>query len=283
MELNREQTTIFQNLFDRRELIVRVDSLLKLKESVKESKKLAVIEQDLAIAKNIQLSTMPSSIPELDSMKIAVRYIPMESIGGDFYSFHVLADNKIGILLTDVTGHGIPAALIASMLKIVSTILAEYAETPALFLTEMNRMLTGNMGDHFITAVYIFIDTKNKRLLHANAGHEPVIILKRNKRIIIEESPKGRIIGLTKDNDIELSDSEIESGDRIILFTDCIVEAYNDNKIMFGTDSFKNAIFNTIDMNTEESSDYLLNVLKEWIGKKEKFDDDFSLIIVDIK
>ena len=268
--------------FDRRELVARVDNLLMLKESVRESIKLANIEVELGIARNIQLSTMPLSIPELDSMKIAVRYIPMESIGGDFYNFHVQSDNSIGILLTDVTGHGIPAALIASMLKIVSSILADYAGTPEVFLSEMNRMLTGNMGDHFLTALYVFIDSGKRLILHANAGHEPVLILKRNRKIINEDNPRGRIIGLSKDGNMELSSLDLESEDRIVLFTDCITEAFNSRHEQFGLESFKKAILETAEMDAEECADYLFNVVEMWTGRK-KFDDDFSLIIVDMK
>jgi len=269
--------------FNKLELFARVKNLLMLKESVRESIKLANIEVELDIARKIQLSTMPSSIPELDSMNIAVRYKPMESIGGDFYSFHVLSDNTIGILLADVTGHGIPAALIASMLKIVSTILSEYAETPSIFLSEMNRMLTGNMGDHFLTAVYVFIDSEKRLFLHANAGHEPVIILKREQKIIIEDNPKGRMIGLTKNFEIGSSSIALESEDRIILFTDCITEAINEKDEMLGIESFKEAILETSGMSANESADFLYSAIEDWTGQNKKFKDDFSLIIIDMK
>ncbi len=269
--------------FDKRELLVRVNSLLMLKESVQESKKLQSIEQELNTAQRIQIATMPSTIPEFDSMKIAVRYFPMKSIGGDFYTFHVLSKNQIGILLSDVTGHGIPAALIASMLKLVSNMLFEHAKDPKRFLSEMNRMLAGNMGDQFLTAVYFYIDAGDKKFLHANAGHQPVIILKRTEGIIIEDNPQGRMIGLSIDNNIELSGFGLDAQDRIILFTDCITEAFNSNKEMFGIESFKKAIIKTIGMDTEECADYLLAALEDWTGEKGKFADDLSLIIVDIQ
>ena len=269
--------------FDKRELFARVNNHLMLKHSIHESIKLAGIEVELNLARKIQRSTMPSSIPELDSIEIAVRYIPMESIGGDFYNFHVPSGDSIGILLTDVTGHGIPAALIASMLKVVSNILVEYADKPDRFLAEMNRMLTGNMGDQLLTATYVFVDGKNRRFLHANAGHEPVIILRRKKGIVIEDNPRGRIVGLDKINNIELSDIAIDSGDRIILYTDCITEAFNSKREMLGLENFKKAILETIKMDANECADYILNLLEEWTDKKEKYDDDFSLIVVDIK
>ncbi len=269
--------------FDVRELMVRVETLIMLKESVNESKKLANIEQELSIARAIQFSTMPENLPAVNGLDIAVRYIPMESVGGDFYSFQVPSDDMLGILLTDVSGHGVPAALIASMLKIVSNMLIKYADNPGTYLSEMNRILTGNMGNQFLTAVYVFIDVKSRVMLHANAGHEPVLVFKRNNNTLIEDNPKGRIMGWLKDDNIDQSVVALDPGDRIILFTDCITESFNSQRELFGLDSFKKLITDTGHLNPEDCADRFISDLENWTGKKGKFDDDFSLIVIDIQ
>ena len=115
-----------------------------------------------------------------------------------------------------------------------------------------------------------------------NAGYEPIILFKRSIGSIMEDNPRGRIIGLTKDDDFGLSSTPLDSGDRILLFTDCITEALNSDEKQFGIDSFKIAILETADMDAEECADFLLLELEKWTGRKI-FHDDCSLIVIDIK
>jgi len=107
----------------------------------------------------------------LTGLDIAARYLPMSAVAGDFYDFLFIDEKRIGILIADVTGHGIPAALIASMLKVAFAAQAHHANDPACVLAGLNRALCGKFEEHFVTAAYLFIDLENYLLRYSAAGH----------------------------------------------------------------------------------------------------------------
>jgi len=107
----------------------------------------------------------------LTGLDIAARYLPMSAVAGDFYDFLFIDEKRIGILIADVTGHGIPAALIASMLKVAFAAQAHHANDPACVLAGLNRALCGKFEEHFVTAAYLFIDLQNYLLRYSAAGH----------------------------------------------------------------------------------------------------------------
>src|SRR3989442_4292610 len=111
--------------------------------------RLFAIGKELEIARRIQSSILPQSVPILAGLEIAARYVPMSAVAGDFYDFLVLDERHIGILVADVTGHGVPAALIASMLKVAFAGQTAHAEEPASVLAGLNRALCGKFEEHF--------------------------------------------------------------------------------------------------------------------------------------
>lgn len=120
--------------------------------------RLLAIDKELEIARRIQSSTLPQSVPTLAGLEIAARYVPMSAVAGDFYDFLYIDEKRVGILVADVTGHGVPAALIASMLKVAFAGQAAHARDPARVLTGLNRSLCGKFDAHFVTAAYLFVD-----------------------------------------------------------------------------------------------------------------------------
>ncbi|PKL36223.1 MAG: histidine kinase [Spirochaetae bacterium HGW-Spirochaetae-1] len=268
--------------FDKRELLARVGTLITLKESVRESRRLLSIEQELDVARRIQLSTIPNVIPAVDGVRIAARYIPMDRIGGDFYDFHAIDKTKLGVLITDVAGHGVPAALIASMVKIIFYMQKSIYHDSALFLQEMNGILAGNIENTFLTAAYIFFDLGRGVMSYANAGHMPVILHRRSAENLMHLKPRGKMIGWLKDISLEVMDLGIKSGDRIILYTDGITEANNEAREMYGMERFSEFVISCAGMGPEEMLDLLMQVLSEWTGEKEFLDDDVTIVVVDI-
>jgi phosphoserine phosphatase RsbU/P len=120
--------------------------------------RLLAINKELEIARRIQFSTLPQIVPALTGLEIVARYSPMSAVAGDFYDFLYVDDQRVGILIADVTGHGVPAALIASMLKVAFAGQAANAHDPAQVLTGLNRALWGKFEEHFVTAAYLFVD-----------------------------------------------------------------------------------------------------------------------------
>jgi two-component system sensor histidine kinase ChiS len=130
--------------FNRYELTARINTQLILKKALNEKEQLINIEEDIEIAKQIQKNTI-SDLPDSNNFfSIASRFIPMKDVGGDYCGFHNIAKDKLGIFITDVNGHGIQAALIASMIKIIFSSLDPLAKTPSQFITEFNRIMMRN-------------------------------------------------------------------------------------------------------------------------------------------
>src|SRR3984957_12728784 len=128
---------------------------------------LQTIKGEMDTARQIQLSILPREVPAIKGLDIAARYIPMTSVAGDFYDFLPIDEKRIGILVADVSGHGMPAALISSMLKIALDGQKPCASDPARVLAGLNNALCGKFKGHFVTAVYVVIDTEKQSILYA--------------------------------------------------------------------------------------------------------------------
>ncbi len=268
--------------FDRHELLARVGTLLTLKEAVNESRKLVSIEQELEIARMIQLSTVPEELPEVNGASIAARYIPMEQIGGDFYDFNVYENGAISVIVTDVSGHGVPAALVASMVKIIFSMQKGLAADVLSFLNEMNVILRGNMANAFVTAIYGYIDPEKRKFIYANAGHVPLLYYRKKSNSFRFLKPRGRIIGWLDDIRLDKTEVDVDSGDRIILVTDGVVENFAESGEMCGYGRLRDMAMEKRDLAGDEFIQSLLGALIDWAGGRENIRDDITIVVIDI-
>ena len=140
------------------------------------ARQLFTIRKELETARQIQLSILPSEIPKIEGLDIAARYVPMTAVAGDFYDLIVVDEKRIGILAADVSGHGMPATLIASMLKIAFSAQATHADHPAQLLLGLNQSLCGKFQHQYVTAAYLFVDMEKQTMTYAGAGHPPLAI-----------------------------------------------------------------------------------------------------------
>src|SRR5258708_12564656 len=123
--------------------------------------------------------------PDSPNFRVAARYIPMTSVAGDFYDFIVSNDKQVGLLIADVSGHGVPAALIASMVKLAATSQRDNATDPSSLLSGMNAALCGNTQNQFVTAAYVHLDSDLPALRYSAAGHPPMPLLPHRQLILI--------------------------------------------------------------------------------------------------
>ncbi len=268
--------------FDKRELMARVDMLLTLKEAVSKNNRLESLHKELEIARRIQYSILPDKLPDLPGLDIQVAYKPMDLIGGDFYDYHYTDNRRIGILVADVSGHGIPASLIASMVKIAFYMQALLYDQPDKLLMNIHNTLYGKCETHFVAASYVYIDLDRMKLLHSNAGHSPLIILKKNTGEIITIKSKGKILGVFPIVNCEVKEIDIESGDRVILFTDCVTETRNISGEYFGDERFYEYVKNNADKSAEIFTHGIETHLAQWSGNKGLFEDDLTVVVTDI-
>ncbi len=138
-------------------------------------RRLLSIETELETARQIQSSILPASVPEVANLRVAASYHPMTSVAGDFYQF-VRTDNQhLGILVADVSGHGIAAALISSMIKVAMQSVAVHAHDPAQVLGGLNRILSSEARGQLASAAYVWIDIEEGKALYSAAGHPPLL------------------------------------------------------------------------------------------------------------
>ncbi|MBN2161293.1 MAG: SpoIIE family protein phosphatase [Spirochaetes bacterium] len=268
--------------FDKTELLSRVKTLIRMKKTGEENKKLTSIKQEMALARTIHLATLPKQIPRGQGLEIAVKYIPTQIIGGDYYDFHEIGGGRIGAFIADISGHGVPAALLASMFKITFYMLKDMADAPIRLMNEMNRILTGNIENQFATAGYVLVDREKMKLCYTRCGHEPLILFRKKNNDIMEFTPAGRLIGYAPESNCEVAEADLQLGDRIILYTDGITEVYNKDREIFNSDFLKNTIVRCRDLSGAEFAESLTGTLRRWHGLDEDFEDDVTMVVLDI-
>jgi hypothetical protein len=248
-------------------------------------RRLAAISQELATARQIQASLLPKQAPRISGMAMAARYLPMTEVAGDIYDFVKLDDHRQGILIADVSGHGVPAALIASMVKGAFRAQIESIENPERVLDGMNRILTGQLDLQFVTAICIYIDMTTGTLRYSGAGHPPLLIQQKDSNQCISLQQNGLFLGQFTDATYSSAERLLATGDRILLYTDGILEATNANDEEFGENSLYEFLAQHGELPAENFADALLAAVGDWtnLGRDESLDDDLTLIVIDIQ
>ncbi|HEY0512269.1 MAG TPA: SpoIIE family protein phosphatase, partial [Thermoanaerobaculia bacterium] len=157
--------------------------------------RLTEIRQELATARAIQESILPGEAPRIPGLDVAFRYLPAAEVAGDFYEFLPGEGRRLGILVADVSGHGVPAALVASMLKVAVAAQAAHVASPGRVLSEINAIFHGKLKNQFITALYVYLDLENGSLTAASAGHPPPLVWRQGSRQVEELPPGGVVLG----------------------------------------------------------------------------------------
>lgn len=243
-----------------------------------QEQRLGLIQQELQIAQRIQNSLLPTDLPNKQCFRIAARYLPMTSVAGDFYDFIIPDEQHVGILLADVSGHGVPAALIASMVKLAVAGQATNADKPAELLRAMNTSLCGNTQGQFVTAAYLYLSASGKRMYYAAAAH-PAMYLLRNRDVhrVVEN---GLMLGAFPSAAYTEISQALQPGDRFLLYTDGILEAGNADGEEYGSDRLAELLLTTAGMNENKAADLIVSQVQSWAASQE---DDLTVIVCDYK
>jgi sigma-B regulation protein RsbU (phosphoserine phosphatase) len=243
------------------------------------AQQLKVIRNEMETARQIQLSILPREAPKSNDLEIAARYMPMTSVAGDFYDFIVVDDKRLGALVADVSGHGMPAALISSMLKIALAAQSECASDPARVLSGLNEALCGKFKGHFVTAAYIFIDTEKKTITYAGAGHPPLLLRDHASGKGSEVLENGLFLGAFPHAAYSALERPFHEGDVVLLYTDGIVEMNSAQEEEFGGDRLRQFLENNGELPAEKFIVSLLDELSTWSTGREA-EDDLTLLAV---
>ena len=249
--------------------------------SLRNEEQLLAVKNELEVARQIQSSILPRELPKVAGTEMAACYTPMAAVGGDFYEFLPVDDHRLGVLIADVSGHGVPAALVASMIKVAVSAQLENASLPAQLLFGLNKILCSNLRGQYVTAAYLFLDAKNKRLAYAGAGHPPALLWSCATRTTRFLEGTGLMLGLFPEAQYGATEMPWNPGDRCLLYTDGITEAENPAEISFGRERLEQLIEAADGCDSKTLSQRLLNSVAAWRGRgRDDPQDDMTVIAI---
>ena len=244
--------------------------------------RLLSIETELETARQIQSSILPASVPALENLRIAASYHPMATVAGDFYHFVQTDSHHLGILVADVSGHGIPAALISSMIKVAMQSVVGFAADPAQVLGGLNRILSPDLRGQLTSAAYLWIDAENHNVRYSAAGHPPLLCWRDSSGQLQPIESNGLLFGVAQDSEYPVRTLAVQSRDRFLIYTDGLTEPENARGESFGDQQLEQVVRNHRSKAASELLQQLLFELREWQPTSTSQQDDITLIVVDV-
>jgi len=245
------------------------------------------LDLDLSLASGIQQMLLPREAPQIKGFDVDARYIPEQKVGGDFYDLFALSDTRLGVAVADVSGKGIPASLLMAICRTNLRQIAPRFESPARVLTELNRVLSGDLRkDLFITITYAVIDAAENEVVFARAGHELPLFLRHYDGGLKSEfvGAEGMPLGLV---DPELFEAVVadrreplNAGDVLILYTDGITEAPNTEGKEFSGTRLAERVRSIYTRTARQINDGILDAVRRFSGGATQRDD---LTVVTVK
>jgi serine phosphatase RsbU (regulator of sigma subunit) len=237
------------------------------------------IEQELQVARHIQHASLPKQVPTLEGWQISPYYQPAREVGGDFYDFHILSEGRVGIVVGDATGKGVPAALVMSttcgMLQLAAGALD--SSSPGEVLSRVNETLFSRIPPNmFVTCFYCILDPESASLLYANAGHDLPYVLRSSGGECEELRARGMPLGIMPGMSYEEKETILNGGEAALLYSDGLVEAHDPKGEMFGFPRLRALIAE----HGEERAlrDFLLRELYSFTGEGWEQEDDITLL-----
>lgn len=258
---------------------IAFDNARLLKESLENER----IKKELSVASSIQQNLLPQKIPDIKGFDINIKCIPAAEVGGDYYDFVRLKNNKWCLIVGDVSGKGIPAAFYMAHVKGIVFTLAGMAESPYDFLCKVNTALYGNMERHtYITMSACMFDTDNKQLIIARAGHCPTFL--KQSRAVAVLTPRGLGIGLAGESMFTKSLQELSvpynEGDIAYFFTDGVSEAKNMVNDELGYEPVLDVLRSLTDSaSSSDINEIIMEQLLHFTEKAPQHDDITSVVV----
>jgi sigma-B regulation protein RsbU (phosphoserine phosphatase) len=244
-------------------------------------RRLLSIDKELEIARQLQFSILPTGVPEIQNLRIAVSYRPMTAVAGDFYEFVAADGKRVGFLVADVTGHGVPAALIASMIKVATQPVETCAHDPREVLRGLNRILFKQLHEQYVSAAYLWIDTEHGKALYSAAGHPPLLRWREGRLERIESN--GLLFGVLPDPEYPVRELAVRTGERLLLYTDGLIEPQNASGESFGDRKLEEVIRKNQSRAPAELLEQMLSEIRAWQPASLPQQDDITLVVIDVR
>lgn len=253
------------------------------------------LEEELRIAREIQMSLLPSGSPDVPGLRMTALCVPAREVGGDYYDYFRLSDTRVGLLIADVSGKGTSAALYMAELKGLLLSLSQVHQSPRQLLIEANRLLSDHLDSRsFITVTYAVIDLDARTLVFARAGHTPLLYLPSasapgGDRRVEVLTPDGMVLGLRVPDIARLFATHLEEhalsltpGDVVLLYTDGISEAMNGAGDLFGEARLARLVEDHGHLDVGELRERIVREIEAFAGAADQH-DDLTMILIKVE
>jgi sigma-B regulation protein RsbU (phosphoserine phosphatase) len=241
------------------------------------------IEQELRIAQDFQKMLLPKECPRIPGIEIAAANLPALEVGGDFYDFFWLDGDRLGIVIADVAGKGIPGALIMSMVRSVVRAESPHATSPRAVLERVNQTVFADTRERvFITMIFAILDLPRRTLTFARAGHEPLVAYSRLTGGMRLVAPDGIALGLVDDHLFSVirdQEVELDDGDVAVLYTDGVIEAMDERSREYGQERFLEMLRTHAESPAEDLIHALVTDIRHF-ARSGRQSDDITLVVL---
>ncbi len=240
------------------------------------------LQEELVQARQTQRALFPEELPTIPNVTMVKKYHPMEQIGGDFYDVFELDEHSIGFLIGDVTGHGIPAALISFMVYSIFKDCAVGLESPAMVMNYANGRLVGKLPEtKFTTMAYVIYNHSNQMCSFVTAGHPPICVIRAATNEVFSLSSHNFILGAWTDIDYKEVQFQLKRGDKLLLYTDGLVEVKSADERIFGLSRLKNFLKEHASLPIGEMMDRLYEYGLDY-SEGHAFADDITMLGLEV-
>jgi sigma-B regulation protein RsbU (phosphoserine phosphatase) len=237
------------------------------------------LEAQLEVARQVQLQLLPPRDPQIEGYDISAYNFPTEEVSGDYYDWVRIYDDQIGIVIADVSGKGVPAALLMAFLRASLRAATHIGYAPHISMSKVNYLLWESIErNQFVTAFYGILDATNRTLSYSNAGHNPALLIRADGAMRFEERG-GVPLGMFRDSRYYEYFETIEAGEVFVLYTDGVTEAMNSAGEEYGRDRLVTAVRECRDQPAREMVDFLHRDLMTWT-EGQGANDDVTFFII---
>lgn len=242
------------------------------------------LEREIKLARNIQMKLLNGEQPHVEDGQLTGISIPARLIGGDYYDFYLLPNGKLRIIIGDVMGKGIPAAMLMILTRGAFRSAAESTKGPGETLTAMNKALFKDLRalGSFVTLFCADWDAETNQLTYANAGHLPPIIIDANKEVREPIEVKGVMLGGLATTIYQEAIFSLQAKDVVLFYTDGIIEARNHEKEMYRIDRLRKILVTYHDYQVKEIEQQLIQSIEQFV-KEELQQDDITMVLLKIE
>lgn len=250
--------------------------------TLKERERVAMASEMIA-ARRIQARILPTATPSLKGFSIAARYAPMTAVAGDLYDFLNFESHALGIMVADVMGHGVPAALISSMVKVSVTSSIERTAKLSTVLMELNTTLCREAPGQYTTAVCVALDHETSSGKYSSAGHPPPLLWHSTAQMLEKLDSEGLLLGVRRGEEYVEKEFSFHRGDRLLVYSDGLTEAESDSGANFGDFRLPALIRAEERRSTEDFATLLLTEVRAWCRKAgtPNQSDDITFVVID--